>query len=115
MQNPYYIPKVEPYQEGILGQEVIIEKSQEIMYRTAEGEDVHILLWERYPDYDLIFGVPSAESPRHEKEVGFFTLRRVGNKEHTGFYFDIKESQAIVLGFQKILEESREHSKHLWQ
>lgn len=99
------------YEEG--GVPPVID-ADEFVYYPREGEMVHVLLWERYPDYDFIFGVPEKESPRYEKEIAFFQFRRVGEKVHYGHYFDVLESEAMVRGFQKILDVSRKHSPHLY-
>lgn len=108
-------PKVEQYQEGQQEHDVLISEADLLFYEPVKGETVRVLLWERYPNYDIIFGVPDKTSPKHEKEVGFFTVRRVGHLAYTGHYFDIKESQAMVEGFQRILDLSQTNSPHLWK
>lgn len=89
-------------------------EASEVIYYPREGEMVHVLLWERYPDYDFIFGVPSKDSPRYEKEIAFFQFRRVGDTVHYGHYFDVLESEAMARGFARILEVSKKHSPHLY-
>lgn len=115
MSNRNLIPrKVAPYKEGELAHDVVLDERPELFYEPNDGELVRVILWERYPSYDIIFGYPDTTSPRHEHEIGFFTVRREGEAAHTGHYFDIKESQAIVEGFTRMLEISKTHSAHLW-
>lgn len=114
--NIFVIPKkVEGYAESSLAQDTIVEEADIVIYEPVEGETINVLLWERYPDYDMIFGVPDKTSKRYEKEMGFFTVRRVGHISYTGHYFDLLESEAMVEGFKKILELSKTHSPHLWE
>lgn len=85
-------------------------------YEPTDGEMVEVLVWERYPDYDIIFGVPARSSKRFERELVFFTIRRVTeNGVHRGQYFDVKESEAMKRALDKALEFSHAHSPHLWK
>lgn len=78
------------------------------------GDLVLVTLWERYPDYDFIFGVPAMESEKYAKEICFFQFRRKDGVNH-GHYFDILETDAMIRGFTRAFEISKENSPHLWQ
>ncbi len=111
-----FIPrKVEPYEEGKLEHDTVTRETDLLVYEPVDGETIRVILWERYPDYDMIFGVPDKTNPRYEKELGFFTVRRVGHLSYSGHYFDLKESEAMVEGFQRLLNFSKGHSEHLWK
>jgi len=104
------IPRaLECYPEGC----VPLVKADEVYYSPRDGENISVLLWERFPSYDMIFGVPTKDNPKYEKEMAFFIFRRAGG-EHGGHYFDLKESKVMIDGFQRALNISRSHSPHLW-
>lgn len=88
---------------------------EEVIYEPVKGERINVVMWDRYPSYDLIFGVPDKTSPKYELEVGYFALRDSRTGRYFGMYVDIAETEECILGFQKILEASRDNSKHLWQ
>lgn len=92
-----------------------ISPTDKLIYEPTKGEVIDVIFWVRYPDYDMIFGVPEKSNARFEKEVGFFQLRDTRAKTvKKGFYIDIAECEELIKGFTKILEVSKEHSKHLW-
>lgn len=102
------------YPEGQQPPETIPEGTEMLLYEPVDGEVIVMVLWHRYPDYDMIFGVPHKDSPRHEKEIAFFTIRRAG-RAFGGHYLDVLESKAMVEGFTTIINVSQSHSPHLWK
>lgn len=108
----YQIPTlVETFKEGTVPTDI---GSRPITFEPILGELIHVLLWERYPDYDIIYGIPDEASPRYEKEIAFFCVRRNGRPMH-GHYFDILESQAMIKGFETIIKHSKTYSPKLWE
>lgn len=85
----------------------------DLIYFPRINEQVNVLRWERYPDYDFIFGIPDKASPRYEKEIAFFGFRR--GERTNGHYYDVLETLCMAEAFARILKESRSYSPHLWQ
>lgn len=92
-----------------------VELADEVIYEPIVGEKIVVLMWVQYPSFDFIFGVPHSDSPRHEKEAGFFMFRDARTKKNHGHYFDVQECQEVMQGFSKILDHSKTHSPHLWK
>lgn len=114
--NTYKISRtVQSHEPGTLPATPEIDNDTLLLYEPVDGELVHVELWVRYPTYDLIFGVPDKGSPRYEKEIAFFQLRRVGEVAHYGLYLDVNESKAMVAGFEAIIDTSKIYSPELWK
>ena len=72
---------------------------------------VDVLLWERWPSYDFIFGIPANVSPMAGKEAAFFQYRDSRTKRvKAGFFADEKELKIIIDGFLRCLN-AYEHMK----
>ena len=112
--STFQIPtEVNAYPEGTFPE---IPAEAELTYEPQAGELIHVLLWERYPSYDFIFGVPAKTSPFYEKEVGFFQFRGTRAKVvRQGFYVDVLECLTMIDGFRKVRDVSKEHHRELWQ
>jgi hypothetical protein len=110
----FKIPRqVVEYKEGEMPDAVPYE---DLKYEPTDGEVIDVRLWCRWSCYDFIFGVPAKDSPKYALEVGFFQYRDTRLKTvPVGMYVDIVELEALVEGFSKLLEASKENSPHLWQ
>jgi hypothetical protein len=108
------IPKFQGYKEGSQKNDIETMETGVLIYQVAQDENIRVLLWERYPSYDIIFGVPEKDNWRHRREIGFYVIRREGQSMNIGHYFDIEESRAMAEGFTKIIEESKTNSPDLW-
>lgn len=110
----FTIGEIEKYEVGKPPKQ--LSGIEEIIYEPRKGEIVNVIYWVRYPEYDFIFGVPDQSSPKHEKEIGFFQFRDTrAKKVLAGCYIDIEECKEMIIGFSKILDFSKENSKHLWK
>ena len=88
----------------------------ELIYEPTDGEIINVVRWERYPDYDYIFGVPAKTNPKYKLEVGFFQFRDTRSKLiQVGYYCDILECLGLINGFSIIAKTSQTHSPHLWE
>ncbi len=85
-----------------------------LVYEASPKEFVEVTLWERYPSYDFIFGVPTKDSERYNDEIAFFIFRHK-NKRQIGLWIDVQEYHTIVNGFRSIFRRSTVHSPHLWE
>lgn len=66
-------------------------------------DEIDVLLWARYPEYDFIFGVPAKGNDLHGLETGFFQFRDTREKKvWSGFYLDREELDDFVNGFNLI-------------
>lgn len=104
--------KLETYEENNLPPP--LEDGTVLIYKVEPHEFVEVTLWERYPSYDFIFGVPMAGSKRYKREIGFFLFRHFGGKQ-IALWFDVQEYHTIFNGFRSIFRRSTIHSPHLWE
>src|SRR3990167_3379649 len=66
---------------------------------------IDVLCWNRWPNYDFIFGVPASGSRYYNDEAAFFQYRDTRRKRvKCGFYVDKRELAILARGF-KILEK----------
>ena len=93
----------------------ISNDGDDLNYEPVNGEIINVLIWERWPSYDFIAGVPALNNPRYGDEIGFFQFRDTRAKEvKLGIYVDIKECFSIIHCFKKIRDISQITSPHLW-
>ena len=84
---------------------------EDLFFQPTVGEMIKITSWVRYPDYDWLFGHPTADSPRAEKEAAFYIFRsRRKNTQH-GFYLDEQELNDIINGLVKVQSEFKSGDK----
>lgn len=78
-----------------------------LIYCPNKNEPIRILKWFRWPSYDFLFGVPCAENPWKNEEVGFFQYRDTRRRKIIeGFYMDLTELSDLIEGFQAIRVEA---------
>ena len=106
--------EIETYKEGNTPKDLPMDFYNAV-YEPVPNEVVEVVSWHRWPAYDFIFGIPAKDSPKHEKEIGFFKFRDSRVDVKMAFYIDITECEALIKGFQQILEESKTNSPHLWK
>jgi len=75
------------------------------IYKLSKNEIVDVLMWQRWPTYDFIFGIPNKKCKKElrEKEKGFFQYRSVKDKKVIcGFWIDGNELNLLIRGFRRI-------------
>lgn len=116
MDKRFKIPnEVIKYTEGSDPKDV--DGSNGLRYEISDIEKIDVLFWNRYPNYDFIFGVPEKDSSAYEKELAFLLFRdsRKNQKGVISMYFDISETKGMIRGLEKCLKFSKKHSPHLWK
>lgn len=87
------------------------------IYEPVEGEKVFVYLWVQYPTYDFIFGTPAEDSPKYQKEFGFFQFRKKADgKTLSGWsiYVDQSELEEMQKGFTRLMDESHVQRTKEW-
>lgn len=80
-----------------------VEHHEVLKYYPAKNEEIDVLNWCRYPNYDFIFGVPTKKNKYQKYEKAFFQYRDVRRKKvNEGFYLDKVELEDFVKGFGSI-------------
>lgn len=107
--------KIQHYPEsGKNPQEIMSEKPK--YFFDKDGNKIVVHSWLRWPNYDFVFGTPSPESPKHEKEFAFFQFRKFQGGETVGnyLYLDQLELEEMIGGLLRIMEISRTTRGEEW-
>lgn len=108
---------IETYAET--GDVVDVKYNDELVeYEVSKGEVVLVSYWCRFPSYDFLFGVPHKDSPKYEKEFGYFQFRKKredGSQTGWSIYCDQIELEEMISGFLRILSVSKQERQKEWE
>ena len=85
-------------------------------YEVGKGEVVIIHKWVRFPNYDFMFGTPHPDSPRFDREYGFFAFRKKDgdNASVWSIYVDQDELEEMMKGFARVMDVSHATRHRDW-
>lgn len=92
------------YAEGTM-EDTVGNIREDSLYDTGDNELVYVKHWSVWPSYDLVFGIPTEDSPRRKLEVAYFAYRdtREGKKGF-GVYLDEVELNEMITGLTYLRE-----------